>query len=65
MRHTKADKDRLCLPRIEASRSLIQIELTYKITIIGLHKYLQTTKDWMMEVASKHENRKKLYPIAK
>ena len=65
MHHPKADKDRLHLPRSEAGRSLIQTELTYKTITIGLQKYLQTTKDWMMELVKKHENSKKLYSIAK
>ena len=65
MHHPKADKDRLHLPRSEGGRSLIQTELTYKTTATGLHKYLQTTKDWMMELVRKHENSKKLYSIAK
>ena len=60
MRHLKADKDRLYLPRSEGGRSLIQTELTYKATTIGLHKYLQTIKVWMMELARKHENNKKI-----
>ena len=65
MHHPKAVKDRLYLPRSEGGRSLIQTELTYKATTIGLHKYLQTTKDCMMELVRKHENSKKLYSIPK
>ena len=65
MHHPKADKDRLYLPKFEWRRSLIQTELTYKTTTIGLNKYLQRTKDWMMELVRKHENSKKLYSIAK
>ena len=65
MHYPKADKDRLYLPRSEWGRYLIQTELTYKATTIGLQKYLQTTKDWMMELVSKHEGNKKLYSIAK
>ena len=65
MHHPKADKDRLYLPRSEGGRSLIQTELTYKTATIGLHKYLQATKDWLMELVRKHENSKKLYSIAK
>ena len=57
--HPKADKDRLYLPRSEGGRSLIQTELTYKTTTIGLHKYLQTTKDWMIGPKRKHEDSKK------
>ena len=63
--HLKGGKDRLYLRRSDRARSLIQTELTYKTTIIGLNKYLQTTKDWMMELISKHENSKKLFSIAK
>ena len=64
MHHPKADKDRLYLPRSEGRKSLIQIELTHK-TAIGLHKYLQTTKDWKMELVRKHEDGKELYSVAK
>ena len=65
LHHPKADKDQLYLPRSVGGRSLIQTELTYKTTTIGLHKYLQTTKDWMMELVRKHENSKKLYSRTK
>ena len=65
MHHPKADKDRLYLPGSAGDRNLLQTELTYKTTTIGLQKYLQTTKDWMMELVKKHENSKKLYSIAK
>ena len=65
MHHPKADKDRLYLPRTEGGRSLIQTELTHKTTRIGLHKYLQITKDWMMELVRKHESSKKIYLIVK
>ena len=59
MHHPNADKDWLYLPRSEGDRSLIQTELTDKATTIGRHKYLQTKKDWMMELVRKHENSKK------
>ena len=63
--HPKADKNRLYLPRSGGGRSLIQIALIYKTTI-GLHKYLQTTKDGMVELIRKQKNsEKKLYAIAK
>ena len=47
---TKADKDQLYVLRTEGGRSLIETELTYKTTTIGLHKYLLTIKDCMMEL---------------
>ena len=45
MHHPKADKDRLYLPGSEGDRSLLQTELTYKTTTIGLqniYKQLRT-----------------------
>ena len=65
MHHPKSHKDRLYLPRSEVGGSLIQTELTYETTTIGLHKYLQTTKDWMMELVRKYENSKNLSSIVK
>lgn len=43
----------------------MQTKLTYKTTTLGLHKYLQTTKDWKTEMVRKHENSKKLDSITK
>ena len=57
MHHPKADKYRLYLPRSEGAE--------VSTTTIGLHKYLQTAKDRMIELVRKHENSKKLYSIAK
>ena len=65
MHHPKADKDRLYLPRNEGGKSFIQTKIAYKTATIELHKHLQTTKDWVMELVRKHENSKKLYLIAK
>ena len=65
MHHPKAVKRRFFLPRTEEHRSLIQTELTYKTTTIGLHSYLQRAKDWMMEIVREHENSKKIYLIVK
>ena len=65
MHHPKADKGRLYLPRSKGDRSLIQTELTYKTTTIGLHKYLQTSKGWIMELVRKHQNSKKFTQLPK
>ena len=35
-----------------------KVMCTTAVTTIGLHKYLQTTNDWMMELVRKHENSK-------
>ena len=65
MHHPKVDKDQLYLPRAEGGTSLLQTELAYKTTTIGLQKYLQTTKGWIMKLVRKHESSKKLCSIAK
>ncbi len=53
MQHPKADVDRLYLPRSEERRGLVQLELTFKSTIIGLDTYLTSTgtstKDPLLE----------------
>ena len=63
MHHPKADTDRLYLPRREGGRGLIQLELTYKTTTIGLHQYLEHSKDWMLKLVKEHENTKKLHSV--
>ena len=45
MHHPKSDTERLYLPRAIGGRGLVQIELSYKTTTIGLDKYLQETQD--------------------
>ena len=61
--HPKADIDRLYLKRKEGGRGLIQIEMAYKLTMIGLSTYISTTKDWMITCVERHEVKKKLYSI--
>ena len=58
MHHPNADVDRLYLPRNERGRGLIQLELAYKSSTIGLHQYLVHTKDWMMQLVKTHEDTK-------
>ena len=65
MRHPKADKDGLYLSRAEGGRSLIQTDRSYKTTSIGLHKYIQTAKGWIMELVRKHENNKNFTQLPK
>ena len=40
MHHPKADVDRLYIPRKAGVRGLVQLEITYKTTTIGLNTYL-------------------------
>eukprot|EP00795_Rhopilema_esculentum_P000152 gene152-9769_t len=65
MHHPKADVDRLYLPRRQGGRGMIQLELSYKTSTIGLVKYLETTKDWMLALIKDNENQKKLHSIVK
>ena len=44
MHHPKSDVDRLYLPGTEGRKGLIQLELSYKSTTIGLDKYIQETQ---------------------
>lgn len=59
--HTKADVDRLFLPRNAGGRGLIQLEASYKTTTIGLDTYLKNTDDALIELVQEHDGRKKLY----
>ena len=65
MHHPKADIDRLYLPRSIGGRGMIQIELSYKTTTIGMSTYLNTSKDWMLALVLQHEREKKLHSITK
>ena len=60
--HTKADVDRLYLPRHVGGRGLIQLEASYKTTTIGLDTYLKNADD-LIELVHEHDGRKKLYSI--
>ena len=65
MLHPKSDVDRLYLPRNKGGRGMIQIELSYKTSTIGLSNYLDNTEDWMLQLVNRHENSKKLHSVTK
>ena len=65
MHHPKSDVDRLYVPQKEGGRGLIQLELTYKTTTIGLKKYLETNDDWMIQLVRKHEQAKRAHSVTK
>ena len=65
MHHPKSDVDKLYLRRTEGGRGLIQLELSYKTTTIGLHKYLQETQDTLLHFVTDHDDRKSLYSISR
>ena len=65
MHNPKADVDRLYVPRNEGGRGMIQLELSYKTSTIGQHKYLTTTADWMLQLILAHDKTKKAHSISK
>ena len=58
MHHPRADIEHLYIKRENGERGLIQAELTYEITTIGLKKYLDTTTDWLLPLSNTHEKEK-------
>ena len=44
---------------------MIQLQLSYKTTIIGLSEYLDNSNDWMLQLASIHENSNELHSVLK
>jgi len=65
MHHPKSDVDRLYIPRSRGGRGMIQLELSYKTSTIGLCKYLESTQDWMLKLVNLHEQNKKLHSVTK
>lgn len=65
MHHPKSDVDRLFLARTEGDRGLIQLELFYKTTTIGLDNYLQETQDTLLHFVKDNDNRISLYSISR
>lgn len=51
MHHPKADVDRLYIPRKAGGRGLVQLEITYKTTTIGLNTYLNNKDDYLLKIA--------------
>ena len=60
MHYPKADVDRMCLPRKEGGRGLIQLECTYKTSTIELDKYRANAKDHLLKQVHKYGISKKL-----
>ena len=63
--HPKADVDRLYVPRNEGRRGMIQLQLSYKTSTIGQHKYLTKITDWMLQLLLTHNKEKKAHHISK
>ena len=63
MHHPKSDVNSLHLPCKEGGRGLGQLELSLKVSIIGMDTYLNNTDYWMFKLARKHEQNKRIYSI--
>ena len=48
MNHPRVDIERLNIKRENGGRGLIQLELIYQTTTIGLKKYLDSATDWIL-----------------
>ena len=64
MHHPKADVGRLYIRISEGGKGLLQLELLYKTITIGLQAYLDSTQDWMLQLANRHEKTKKVYSVS-
>ena len=63
MHHPRADIVHLYIKRENGGRGLIQLELTYKTTTIGLKKYLDTTTDWILQLVNTWEAKEKIFNL--
>ena len=65
MHHPKSDVDRLYLFGTKGGRGLVQLELSYKTTTVGLDKCLEETEDTILHFVKDQDGRKSLYSISK
>ena len=65
MHHPKTDIYRLYLSRSSGGKGLTQLVLSYKTPTIGLFRYLNSSDDWMLQLALKHEIEKFSHSIVK
>ena len=65
MHYPKADVSRMYVPRKEGGQGMINLEMTYKTTAIGLNSYLESSEDRMLHAVLQHEKKKKLRSVVK
>ena len=65
MHHPKVDVSRMYIPRKEGGRGMINLEMTYKTTTIGLNSYLESSEDRMLHAVLQHGKKKKLHSVVK
>ena len=61
----KADVDRIYLPCQEGGRSLMNLEMEYKATMIGLQTYMTNKDDVQIQAVLRHQNSKALHSVPK
>ena len=61
----KADVDRIYLPYQEGSRSLMNLEIEYKVTIVGFHKYMISKAYSQIQAVLRHQNSEILHSVPK
>ena len=61
----KADVDRIYLPCQEGGRSSVNLEKVYKVTMVGLHKYMMNKEDSHIQAVLRHQTAKALHSIPK
>ena len=65
MHHPKAGVDRMYVPRKEGGRGMINLEMCFKTTKIGLNTYLLSSDDRILKLVLQHERKKKLHSVMK
>ena len=63
--HSKPDVNRMYVPRKEGGRGIINLEMCFKTTTIGLNTYLLSSDDRMLKLVLQHEKKKKLHSVTK
>ena len=65
MQHPKADAKRMYVPRKEGGRGMMNLEMYFKTTTVGLNTYLLSSDERMLKLVLQHEKKKKLRSLTK
>ena len=63
MHLTKTDVNRMYIPRKEGGRRMLNLEMAYKTTTIGLNSHLPSSGDRMLQAVLQREKKKKLHSL--
>ena len=64
MHHQKGDVNRMYVPRKEGGSGMVNLEMSFRRTTIGLNTYLLSSDDGMLKLLLQHE-KKKLHSVTK